>query len=88
MENDSSVQITRDFKLIISGVAGPCAVQLDRVGMQHLAATMQAYSGAPSSGVQLNAGKFRYIPASSVDSPRIKRSPVRLGSPRSGVARL
>jgi hypothetical protein len=88
MLNDSTIEVTRALELRISGAAGQCVVQLDRISAQHLAAAMREFSGAPSRGVQLNAGKFRFIPATSVDGPRIKRSPVRLGSPRGGVARL
>ena len=88
MLNDSSIEVTRTLELRISGAAGECVVQLDRISAQHLAAAMREFSGVPSKGVIVNAGVFSCVPAISVKPYPIKRSPVRLGSPRGGVARL
>jgi hypothetical protein len=57
----ASLSVSRDLVVRCSTDLGIVEVKLGRVAAQHLAATLRCLSGAPSRGVELNAGNMRTV---------------------------
>ena len=89
MRTDASIEVSRDLAISVRTPEGETVVRLTRLNAQVLAATLRAYSGLPSKGIELNAGTFSRVCA-EVERAQVKLPPVvRLGpTKRGGVVRL
>jgi len=86
MRNDSSIHLTRGLTITVRTPKGETIVQLSRLSAQIFAATLRAYSGLPSKGVDLHAGTFHTVHAEAVLAPAKTPPVVRLGpAGRGGV---
>ena len=61
MRNDASIHVTRDLTITVHTSHGETVVRLTRLNAQVFASTLRAYSGSPSKGIELNAGKFSTV---------------------------
>jgi hypothetical protein len=83
------LRITNDFQVSISTPAASATVRMDRISLQHLAATISAMCGPASKGIQANAGLFKVLPCDSVVATPPRSGPVRLSQrSRRGTIKL
>jgi methyl coenzyme M reductase subunit C len=85
MLNDSSIGTSRDLAIIVRTPDGETVVKLSRLNAQVFAATLRAYSGLPSKGVEQNAGTFNTVCAEAVRAEAKTLPVVRLGKRRGSV---
>jgi hypothetical protein len=88
MRNDSSIRVTRGLEITVLTPDGEMKIRVSRLSAQIFAATLRAYSGVPTRGVELNAGTFDTVFAENVPAQAKTPPVVRLSSKKRGVVHL